>query len=207
MKAKRPGRACRWGGRRPAHREETKLNLEKVLRTRSLLRGEEPSGPLPTDGELLRENAAHCVAVHAGIVPRGRSWASSTPSWSAGWARRPSRPWALTTQPKFICLAVFPLAECGGLRACGAPPRPGRPGEGEPRARAVHPHHAGAHRHHQRGGLRVCRADPAPGRFRAGHARRRRGLFPHHHGRHGVQHAHHGDQRRAARRGQHAHRH
>ena len=47
MKAKRPGRACRWGGRRPAHREETKLNLEKVLRTRSLLRGEEPSALCP----------------------------------------------------------------------------------------------------------------------------------------------------------------
>ena len=106
MKAKRPGRACRWGGRRPAHREETKLNLEKVLRTRSLLRGEEPSGPLPTDSELLRETLriawpsmleSFLVAL-VGFIDTVMVSGLGTAAIAAV---------GLTTQPKFICLAVF----------------------------------------------------------------------------------------------------
>ena len=106
MKAKRPGRACRWDGRRPAHREETKLNLEKVLRTRSLLRGEEPSGPLPTDGELLRETLriawpsmleSFLVAL-VGFIDTVMVSGLGTAAIAAV---------GLTTQPKFICLAVF----------------------------------------------------------------------------------------------------
>ena len=107
MKAKRPGRACRWGGRRPAHREETKLNLEKVL-AHALAAAGGKRRPA-----LFRQTAS-CCAKRCALRGRPcwnrflwRSWASSTPSWSAGWARAAIAAVGLTTQPKFICLAVF----------------------------------------------------------------------------------------------------
>ena len=106
MKAKRPGRACRWGGRRPAHREETKLNLEKVLRTRSLLRGRSRPALCP--------QTASCCAKRCAL--RGRPcWNRS--SWAlvgfidtvmvSGLGTAAIAAVGLTTQPKFICLAVF----------------------------------------------------------------------------------------------------
>ena len=82
------------------------MNLEKILRTRSLLRGEEPSGPLPTDGELLRETLriawpsmleSFLVAL-VGFIDTVMVSGLGTAAIAAV---------GLTTQPKFICLAVF----------------------------------------------------------------------------------------------------